>query len=235
MKTLTVISNYNEEACISATIEDVIKNKSIVTDILVIDNSSTDNSLSLIKKSGVDYLIHPVNTGSSSGVMKTAFAYAYYHDYDIYCHMDGDNQHLASELKKIVDPLIQENNVDIVTGSRYIDKQGFQSTFLRRVTISFFSKLISIVTKSSFTDITSGFIAYNRRAIKYFATNFKHEIDTATQLQLITYYAGLKRKDVPVFMRARTTGVSEFNISNTIKFPVYNLISFIGIIINRVK
>ena len=234
MKIITIISNYNEEEAIAATIQDILMNKSIETDILVIDNSSTDNSLQIVKELGVDYLIHPVNTGGSSGVIKTAFAYAYYHDYDIYCHMDGDNQHLASELIKIVDPLLKDKGIDIVTGSRYINKEGFQSTFMRKATIFFFSKIISLITKSNFTDITSGFIAYNNKAIKFFATNFKHEIESATQLQLIAYYAGLKRCDIPVVMKARSVGVSEFNIQNAIKFPIYNFISFIGTIIKRV-
>jgi len=234
MKILTVISNYNEEESIFATIQDILKNKSIETDILVIDNSSTDGSVQIVKELGIDYLIHPVNTGGSSGVIKTAFAYAYYHDYDIYCHMDGDNQHLASELIKIVGPLLKDKCIDIVTGSRYINKEGFQSTFIRRVTIFFFSKMISLITKSKFTDITSGFIAYNKKAIKFFATNFKHEIESITQLSLVAYDAGLKRLDVPVLMKRRSGGVSEFNIQNAIKFPIYNFISFIGTIIKRV-
>ena len=232
MKILTVISNYNEENSIKDTILDLKCNCSFNTDIIVIDNCSNDNSLQIIKDLGVDYLRHPVNTGGSAGVIKTAFAYAYYHDYDIYCHMDGDNQHKAAELINIVQPIL-DDQADVVTGSRFINKEGFQSSFTRRIGIFLFSKMISLVTRRKFTDVTSGFRAYNKKAISFFANKFKQEIETITQLELMMYYAGLRSQDIPVTMRPRVTGKSEINLKNAIKFPVYNFISFMGTIIQK--
>ncbi|PKP39116.1 MAG: glycosyl transferase family 2 [Bacteroidetes bacterium HGW-Bacteroidetes-15] len=232
MRILTVISNFNEEKAIRDTILDVLSNSTIKTDILVIDNCSTDNSIEIVKELNINYLKHPVNTGGSAGVIKTAFAYAYYHNYDIYCHMDGDNQHMASELEKVVAPIFN-GEVDVVTGSRFIEKKGFQSSFMRRLGIVLFSKMISLVTKSKFTDITSGFRAYNYRAIKFFATQFKQEIETITQLELVMHYGGLKRRDVPVLMKPRLTGRSEINFTNAVKFPIYNFIGFIGTLLQK--
>jgi len=232
MKILTVISNFNESQSISETVTDVRNNSSVKTDILVIDNCSADNSLELLKELKVDYLVHPVNTGSSAGVIKTAFAYAYYHDYDLYCHMDGDNQHKASELVNLIRPILR-NEADVVTGSRFLNKEGFQSLFFRRQAIYFFSWLLSFVTGRRFTDITSGFRAFNKKAIEFFATRFGSEIDTIVQLELAMFYSGIREIDVPVTMRPRITGKSEFNFRNMIKFPVYNLISLIGMIIQK--
>jgi glycosyltransferase involved in cell wall biosynthesis len=234
MKILTVISNYNEERAISATIADLQRNSTIETDILVIDNCSTDNSLEVIKRLNTDFIAHPANTGGSAGVIKTAFAYAYFKDYDIYCHMDGDNQHLASELIHIVKPIIS-NEADVVTGSRYITKEGFQSSFSRRHGVFIFSKIMSWVAGRKYTDITSGFRAYNKRAITYFAKNFKQEIETVIQFELVMHFAGLKGKDVPVLMQPRTTGKSEINFINALKFPIYNMISFLGTVIQKYK
>lgn len=235
MKILTVISNYNEKGAIRDTIIDVRNNSTIKCDILVIDNCSTDQSIEIIKELNVNYLKHPVNTGGSAGVIKTALSYAYYHNYDIYCHMDGDNQHSAEELIKIVQPLIDNTNLDIVVGSRFIEKKGFQSHFFRRQGIVLFSKLLSLITKNKFTDITSGFRAYNRNAIRFFATNFKQEIETVSQLELVSYFAGLKRLDVSVLMKPRTSGKSEINFINAVKFPIYNLVSLIGTLIQNIK
>ena len=232
-KILLVVSNYNEEGAILDTIADIQNNSTIKADLLIIDNSSTDKSQQLIKDSGVDYLFHPVNTGGLAGVIKSAFAYAYYHNYDIYCHMDGDNQHVASELNKLVKPILEKNDVDVVTGSRFIEKKGFQSTFFRRQGILFFSKLLSMVTKSKFTDITSGFRAYNKNAIRVFARNYKHEIETITQMELVMHFANLKSLDVGVVMRPRFTGKSGIDLKNAIQFPIYNFISFVGTIIQK--
>jgi len=211
---------------------DVISNSTIKSDIIVIDNCSTDQSLAIIQELGVDYLRHPVNSGGSAGVLKTAFAYAYRQDYDIYCHMDGDNQHMASELDKIVKPILNDE-ADVVTGSRFIRKEGFQSLFFRRQAIYIFSWLISLITHRKFTDVTSGFRAYNRKAISFFALKFRQEIETIVQLELVMYYSGIRGVDVPVLMKPRKTGRSEFNFRNMVKFPVYNFISLIGTLIQK--
>ena len=191
MRIITIISNYNEEEAIRNTLADILENCTIETDILVIDNCSSDSSIDIIREMKIDYLRHPVNTGGSSGVIKTAFAYSFAKGYDIYCHMDGDYQHKASELEKIVNPILN-GDADVVTGSRFINKQGFQSTFSRRQGIMAFSFLMSWLTGRRYTDITSGFRSYNRKAITYFARHFKQEIDTITQLELVMFYAGLK-------------------------------------------
>ena len=233
MRILTVISNYNEEHAIVETIKDVRNNSPLKSDLLVIDNCSTDESLDIIKSMDVDFIEHPVNTGGSAGVIKTALAYAHYRNYDIYCHLDGDNQHNAVELGNLIRPLIEEGTADIVVGSRFIEKQGFQSLFLRRITIYSFSRLLSLVTGTRSTDFTSGFRAYNKRAINFFATQFSHEIETPAQLELLIHYSGLRKTEVPVTMKPRKTGKSEINFKNAVKFPIYNIISIIGTLINR--
>jgi glycosyltransferase involved in cell wall biosynthesis len=235
MKILTVISNYNEEKAIEKTINDFLESNDIQSDLLVIDNCSTDNSVKIIKSTGVEYLVHPVNTGGSAGVIKTAFSYAYYHDYDIYCHMDGDNQHIASELKELVKPIIDGKDYDFIIGSRYIKKEGFQSTFVRRLGIKLFSKILTTITRTKLTDITSGFRAYNKQAITYFGKKVKHEMEASVQMLLMAHFAGLKMHEVPVKMRPRVTGRSEINIVNAFKFPLYGLISLIGTLIQKRK
>ncbi len=235
MKILTVISNYNEEKNIKATIEDIRNNSTINSDILVIDNSSTDRSLEIIKELGVDYLEHPVNTGGSAGVIKTALAYSMYHDYDIYCHMDGDNQHFASELDKLVNIIIEDPSVDIVIGSRFIEKKGFQSYFFRRQGIFLFSKIISLLTKTKLTDITSGFRAYNKKTIEIFSKKHKHELEACVQMLLLASYNGLKLRETSVKMKPRMAGKSEFNFINAIKFPIYSSINLIGTLTQKKK
>lgn len=232
MKILTVISNYNEEASILDTIKDLRTNCTIDSHFLVIDNSSTDRSRDLIGETDIDYLFHPVNSGGSAGVIKTALTYASYYEYDIYCHMDGDNQHCASELKKLVDEIMNTDS-DIIIGSRFIQKKGFQSHFLRRAGINIFSFILSKITKHNLTDITSGFRAYNKKAIKYFAVKYKHEFEASIQMILVASFAGLKVSEVPIVMRPRATGNSEINMINALKFPVFGFISLIGTLLQK--
>jgi hypothetical protein len=234
MRILTIISNYNEQDAIEAAIADFQSNAAITSDLLVIDNCSADRSFELVKKSGASYLRHPVNTGGSAGVIKTALLYADLYGYDVYCHMDGDNQHNAGELSKIVQPIL-DGAADIVIGSRFIKRKGFQSLPVRRLGIRAFSWLASGLGGQKITDLTSGFRAYDRRAITFFARQYKHEFDACVQMLMIAAYAGLTIKEVPVVMNPRMTGKSEFNFTNSVKFPIFGAVSIVGTMLQRKK
>ena len=234
MKILIIISNYNEEKEIINTINDIKTNSTIDADILVIDNCSQDRSINLINDSNIEYIQHPVNTGSGGGVIKTAFLYSYIKEYDIYCHMDGDNQHSAEYLSDLIEPILKDE-ADMIIGSRFIKKEGFQSHFFRRIGIVTFSKLLSILTKNSLTDITSGFRVFNRKTIVFFGKQYKHEFEVVVQMIMICHYANLRIKEIPVIMKPRLTGKSEINFKNAIKFPIYGLISIIGTLFQRKK
>jgi len=227
MNIVTVISNYNEEGAITSTIEDFRKNATIKSDLLVIDNASTDRSQELLAACDVDYLRHPVNTGGSAGVIKTALLYAWWHGYDIYCHMDGDRQHNARELHKLTKPL-EENTADIVIGSRFLTGEGYQSQPVRKLGIFSFSRLVSWFTGQRISDLTSGFRAYNRRAIRFFASQYRHEFEACVQMLMVASYASLRIKEVPVIMNPRLTGKSEVTLRNAVKFPIYGLVLAVG-------
>jgi glycosyltransferase involved in cell wall biosynthesis len=227
MRILTVISNYNEQGAIESAIRDFQTQSSIASDLLVVDNCSTDSSLKLIRRAGVDYLRHPVNTGGSAGVIKTALLYAEIKGYDVYCHMDGDNQHNARELSKLVQPIVS-GEADLVIGSRFLTREGFQSLPIRKIGIFSFSRLLSWLTGQRITDLTSGFRAYNRRAIAFFGRQYKHEFEACVQMLMVASYAGLKIREMPVVMNPRLTGRSEINLRNAVKFPLYGLIAIVG-------
>jgi glycosyltransferase involved in cell wall biosynthesis len=232
MRILTVISNYNEQGSILDCIRDFQQNAPANADLLVVDNASTDASLDIVRREGVDYLAHPVNSGGSSGVIKTSLLYAYLSDYDVYTHMDGDNQHNAAELASLVEP-IAEGSADLVVGSRFISKEGFQSSVPRRVAIHFFSTVVSALLRQRITDLTSGFRAYGRDVIRFFATQYRHELEACVQMIMVAGYAGFRIKEVPIAPKPRLTGRSEFTFTKAFAFPFYATISLIGTLVER--
>ncbi len=50
---------------------------------------------------------------------------------------------------------IEEGN-DFVIGSRFLEKEGFQSTWIRRMGINLYASIIQLFTKKKITDTTSG-------------------------------------------------------------------------------
>ena len=168
-KTALLIPCFNEESCIAAVIESITRKLPDVY-LLVVNDASTDYSAGIIRKIAdrndhVVLLDLPVNLGIG-GAVQTAFRYAAKNDFDYAVKVDGDGQHPVDQICKLLAPL-QAGEADMVIGSRFLEKKGFQSTFYRRIGINFFRILNSFLTGRCITDNTSGFRAYNREALLF--------------------------------------------------------------------
>ena len=163
MKKLVIIPAFNEEGNLEKTIDDIKKNAPEF-DYVIINDCSTDGTLEMCRRHGYSYLNLPVNLGIG-GAVQTGYRYAYFHGYDIAVQFDGDGQHSAKYLEDMVKHM-EETGSDMVIGSRFIEKEGFQSSALRRIGIKYFTVLIKILTGKTITDPTSGMRMINRRIIQ---------------------------------------------------------------------
>lgn len=230
-KILIAVITYNEELNIARAIQDVRENFP-QGDIVVFDNGSDDNTLLKCKELGVEVIANCINSGGFGGTVKSYMLYAYKYHYDIVCQFDGDGQHQAEYLPNIINPII-DGEADHVIGSRFIRKKGFQSSFIRRLGINLFSFLNSRLIKQDITDSTSGFRAYSKRVIEFFARYYKHEIYDLSQILLLSYFAGAIVKEVPVEMRSREFGESGYNFSASLEYVINGLINIIGSYLQR--
>lgn len=230
-RVLVAVIAYNEEKNLVNTLNDLRDNAPGV-DVVVIDNGSSDRTKNVALDAGVPVVSHCVNSGGSMGTVMSYFMYAHRNRYDCLCQFDGDGQHVASELTKIITPVL-EKRADYVIGSRFIAKEGFQSYFFRRLGIRMFAALDSLVVGQKLTDVTSGFRAYSPRVFEYFAQNHRHELSDTNQLLLLSHFAGGKILEVPVVMRAREHGKSEFNSIAALTFPVKGVVNILGCVLQR--
>jgi glycosyltransferase involved in cell wall biosynthesis len=168
---LIIIPAYNEEKNIAKVIQS-LKEANSDYECLVVNDGSKDNTQHEAEASGLATVIQlPSNLGIG-GAVQTGFKYAFYNDIDYAIQFDGDGQHLASEIPKILLPL-QANEYDVCIGSRFVEKtQGFQSTFMRRIGIRIFALMSRVLIRKKITDSTSGFRAYNKQAIAFLAANY---------------------------------------------------------------
>lgn len=208
-KILIIVPAFNEAENIVSVIED-LKRVDRGCDILVINDGSSDDTSELARGAGGATVIDlPSNVGIG-GTVQTGFKYAYKNHYNIAIQFDGDGQHNASEIVKIITPII-EGEADCVIGSRFLgNKQGFQSSFTRRIGIKIFQCVNSFLINQKITDNTSGFRAYNREAIKMLALDYPMDYpEPETVIELGK--KGFKIKEVSVVMNERSGGVSSIN------------------------
>jgi glycosyltransferase involved in cell wall biosynthesis len=206
-KVLVILPCFNEGENIGKLLDEL---KNISTDgiqivPLPVNDCSKDNTVAEIKKHTDHFLDLPVNLGIG-GAVQSGLIYAQLYDFDVAVQMDGDGQHPPGELMKIITPLIK-GEADVCIGSRFINKDGFQSTFTRRLGINFLSTLIKICSGKKIFDCTSGYRAFNKKAI---ALCVKYYPDKYPEPESILYLMKNKIRvaETPVSMRSRDGGAS---------------------------
>lgn len=209
MKILAIIPAFNEAKNIASVISS-IKNENPQIDIIVINDCSIDNTGETAELTGLADVVNlPCNLGIG-GAVQTGFRYAKSNDYDIVFQFDGDGQHVASEINKVLEP-VKKKEADVVIGSRFCRKHnGYKSTFVRALGIRVFSILSLLLIGQRITDCTSGFRAYNRKAIDFLADNYSMDYPEPEAIILMGRN-GFIQKEVLVTMQERINGVSSIS------------------------
>ena len=216
MKKLIIIPAYNESANIEKTVRDIEENAKGF-DYVIINDCSTDNTREICEAKGFNIVNLPINLGIG-GAVQTGYQYAVRYGYDLAVQVDGDGQHDPQFLKQMAD-YMENHDVDMVIGSRFIEKEGFQSSFMRRVGITYFTGLIKLCTGKKITDPTSGLRMAGRRVIRMFADSYPKDYPEPESVVSVLR-KGYRVDEIPVVMRARQGGES----SITMKKSVYYMI-----------
>ncbi|EEM69295.1 MULTISPECIES: glycosyltransferase family 2 protein [Bacillus] len=203
-KKLIIIPAYNESTNLIHVVEDIEKNAPDF-DYVIINDCSKDDTEQICKDNNFNYVSLPINLGIGGG-MQTGYKYAQRQGYDVAVQFDGDGQHDAAYLGALLQEM-EETGADMVIGSRFINKEGFQSSFTRRLGIRFFEKLIRIVSGKRITDATSGFRMVNNKIINEFCEYYPKDYPEPESIVAVLRN-NYQVKEVPVLMRERMGGTS---------------------------
>lgn len=228
MKKLIIIPAYNESANIEKTVE-AIKKEASEFDYVIINDCSTDNTREICEKNQYNIVNLPINLGIG-GAVQTGYRYGYEEGYDVAVQVDGDGQHDPRFLNEMAEYL-ESHNLDMVIGSRFINKEGFQSSGARRLGIKYFTVLIYLMTGKKITDPTSGLRMANRDVMKLFAYDYPKDYPEPESVVAILRQKK-KVEEIPVIMKAREGGVSSISP----KKSVYYMIKVtLAILIERIR
>ena len=222
---LAVVPAYNESATIAGVVSSLRRNAPDF-DVLVIDDGSTDDTSQLARAAGARVVRPPFNLGIG-GAVQTGFVFASEAGYDLMVQVDGDGQHDPKELRKLLDAM--GPGVDMVCGSRFLQKGTYLAPVSRRAGIHIFAWLLSRFVGQPVTDPTSGFRLYNRRAIKLFADDYPHDYPEVEAV-LMLHHHRLRMCEVPVRMFQRGGGSSSISSGKSAYYMVKVLLAlFIGL------
>lgn len=225
---LVVIPALNEEASVGLVVKSVHE---VDPDahIVVVDDGSTDATSDVAKAAGADVIVLPFNIGVG-GALRAGFRYARRFGYQCVVQVDGDGQHNPDHIPELLAGLA---DADVVIGARFAGVGDYEARGPRRLAMRLLARSLSRRTGERLTDTTSGFRAFNRRAVELFAVDYPAEYlgDTVEAL-VIAARAGLRVTQIPVEMRPRTSGAPS---QRWFKSTIYLGRVFLALAMSRVR
>ncbi|HEY7344097.1 MAG TPA: glycosyltransferase family 2 protein [Gaiella sp.] len=212
-----VVPAFEEEAAIGAVVAEIVAFDPSI-DVVVVDDGSSDGTAAAAAAAGATVVRLPFNLGIGAAV-QTGFRWALERDYDLAVRLDGDGQHDPAELPKLLAP-IERDEADVVTGSRFREEEdGYRPPLGRRVGITWFARLVSLLSGQRVTDTTSGFQALNRSGIELFARDYPSDYPEVEATVLLLKHR-LRLVEVPVRMREREHGSSSITFLRSVYYAI---------------
>ncbi len=215
MRVLVIVPAYNESASLPGVLAS-LREHAPECDVCVVDDGSTDGTAAAARAFGARVLASPLNLGIG-GAVQTGYLWAREHGYDVAVQVDGDGQHDPRYVGAAVTAVTE--GADLVVGSRFLARDGFQSTGLRRAGIRYLSWFLRLRCGARVTDPTSGFRAAGRRTLELFASEYPSDYPEPESVGLAVR-AGLVVREIPVTMRARKHGRSTIGAWRTTYYLV---------------
>lgn len=225
---LIVIPAYNEQAAISGVLNEI---KSVLpfAPVLVIDDCSPDSTYDVARAAGADVMRLPHHLGLG-GCVQAGYKLAFELGYEYVIRVDGDGQHAAKDIPRILAAL-RATGYQMIIGSRFCDGTQSHTSAARGLGIRLFRLVLRPILGKPVYDPTSGFVGVNREALGVFTRSFPleyPEIETLVVLQRKKF----KFQEIPCAMRPRQAGQSTITASKSFYYIVHVLL---GVFVNVLK
>lgn len=215
---LAIVPAYNEAGSVAGVVRS-LRTEAPEFDVVVVDDGSTDATMEQAMQAGADVVRLPFNLGIG-GAVQTGFVYAVEHGYDYVAQVDGDGQHEAGELGKLVAALGADPGLDMVCGSRFLSSEHrYPAPISRRTGVHVFAFLLRMMLHQPVSDPTSGFRLYNRRAVALFARDYPHDYPEVEAI-LMLHEHRLRMREVPVRMQLRGSGRSSITKPRSLYYMI---------------
>ena len=189
------------------------------TDVLVVDDGSTDGTAEIARAHGAEVLSFGENRGLRAGIA-AGYAYADEHGYEFVGRVDADGQHPVDELARLLE-IVRAGQADVAVGSRFATGDGYEAyryepTSSRRLGTSVLRRAMRAALGRPFLDATSGMYAANRQAMPLSASRTRAARPRSSRSSA-SARPGLDVVEVPVHMRERASGESKLRGSKAVE------------------
>jgi glycosyltransferase involved in cell wall biosynthesis len=217
MHLCVVIPALNEAATIENVIQRVPRDLPDFDriDIVLIDDGSTDGTPELAERAGAQVIRHARNLGVGAA-FRSGSERAILLGADIMVNIDGDGQFNPEDIPVLLSPILNEG-VDFVSASRFIDKSLYpRMNWLKFWGNKWMSRLISLLARQRFYDVSCGFRAYNRECL--LRLNLFGDFTYTQESFLDLTFKGATIREVPIRIRGEREFGRSRVASNLLKY-----------------
>lgn len=190
MKTCVIIPTYNEAKAIGGLIKQILAQD---LNVLVVDDGSKDNTSKIAQEQGAVVLRNAHNQGKGASLIR-GFQYALNNNFDALICMDGDGQHITSDIPFFL-RLAKYSDSAIFIGNRMSKPKSMP--WVRLLTNKFMSWLISKIAKQKIPDTQCGFRLIKKEALNLIKLA-THKYETESEILIKASRLGFKIESVPI-------------------------------------
>ena len=225
---LILIPAYNEAGAIGNVVAEVHMVMPGVP-VLVVDDCSADDTISLARAAGARVLEAPYHLGLG-GCVQAGYRLAFELGYEYVIRVDGDGQHDPKYIPDLLD-VLRRTGCHMVIGSRFLNGPGPHFGPLRAAGIAFFRAVLRPILGKAVHDPTSGFVGVNRDTLRVFTGSFPLEYPEIEAL-VVLQRKRFRFVEVPCRMRPRRTGRTTITPLKSLYYMVHVLL---GAFVNVLK
>lgn len=200
-----LIPAYNEEDSLLGVIKRVPPEVAgLKTNLIVINDGSTDNTELVAKSIGAMVLNMSTNSGQGAA-LKAGYLLSLQNNVRYVAVVDADGQWDPSDLEEMITPLIK-NKADFCQGSRTLGSTEVNDKF-RNLGVSFFTWLVTFLLRQHVGDTSSGYRTYRKEVLEKVRLS-QHQYQSS-EILISAISAGARLHEHPVKMSPRTAGESK--------------------------
>ena len=200
-----VLPAYNEEEAVGTVVRGLPQEiLGLPVRALVVSDGSRDQTAAVARAAGAIVLDLPINMGGGAAI-RVGYNFAARSGARIIVTMDADGQHLASDIERLVEPIVR-GETDFVIGSRRLGSFERVSG-LRSAGLTFFNFFLNLLLQTHLTDCSSGFRAFDARKLPHLETTESqyHTSETIMHVRRL----GLRIAERPIVVQRRIAGQSK--------------------------
>jgi len=202
-----IIPAYNEAETIGKVIT-LLKENFAGSEIIVVDDGSTDSTSAVARSAGLSQVLRHDRNRGYGAALKTGFLHA---KGEFVVMVDADGQYPVEEIRKVVDCLREQQDLDVILGERV---NRYDSGIVRSAGKMLIARIVRMLINEPVRDHNCGLRAFRREKILPFLFLLPEGFSFSTTSFILAYKENFRIARLEVSVDRRTSGKSQVTMKS---------------------